>query len=218
MKLLLQKNEMEIYDCLSKKRWLFLVLLVLCSAAIVRFTTQVLSDDPEISLTLDEPWEDMRQRSSAAISPALPGRVWFGMPKTDARLRFIDPQYGFETPLARFFTIGFKNERVTDVRMSPQIEPLSLDDALKVVLDLQDQWHQQGWFVSSPRSDPPITDTPQGRNKIRGVLGGRTFWQASDKYQIMLGIGRFKDKKKPDQERFLITLELAKPWIPIETK
>ena len=172
---------------------------------------------PRIALTLDESWEDMRERSSAAISPALPGRVWFGMPKSDARLRFIDPQYGFETPLARFFTIGYKNERITDVRMSPQIEPLLVDDALKVVLDLQDQWHQQGWFVSSPRNDPPITDTPQGRNKIRGLLGSRTFWQASDKYQVMLDIGRFKDKRYPDQERFLITLELAKPWIPIKT-
>ena len=202
----------------QKKRWLFLILLVLCSIAIVRFTIRVLSDDPEIVLTLGETWEDMRQHSSAAISPALPNRIWFGMPKSDSRLRFVDPQYGFKTPLARFFTIGYKNERITDVRMSPQIEPLLLDDALKVVLDLQDQWQQQGWFVSRPVSDPPIKDTSQGRNKIRGLLGGRTFWQASDKYQIMLGIGRFKDKRNPDQERFLITLELAKPWIPIETK
>ena len=202
----------------DRRRKVALILVVLLAVMTVHWVVQAFAKDPEIALIYGEPWEDMRQRSSAAISPALPGRVWFGMPKSDARLRFIDPQYGFETPLARFFTIGFKNERVTDVRMSPQIEPLSLDDALKVVLDLQDQWHQQGWFVSSPRSDPPITDTPQGRNKIRGVLGGRTFWQASDKYQIMLGIGRFKDKKNPDQERFLITLELAKPWIPIETK
>lgn len=202
----------------QKKRWLFLILLVLCSIAIVRFTIRVLSDDPEIVLTLGETWEDMRQHSSAAISPALPNRIWFGMPKSDSRLRFVDPQYGFETPLARFFTIGYKNERITDVRMSPQIEPLLLNDALKVVLDLQNQWQQQGWFVSRPVSDPPITDTSQGRNKIRGILGGRTFWQASDKYQIMLGIGRFKDKRNPDQERFLITLELAKPWIPVETK
>ena len=202
----------------QKKRWLFLILLVLCSIAIVRFTIRVLSDDPEIVLTLGETWEDMRQHSSAAISPALPNRIWFGIPKSDSRLRFVDPQYGFETPLARFFTIGYKNERITDVRMSPQIEPLLLNDALKVVLDLQNQWQQQGWFVSRPVSDPPITDTSQGRNKIRGILGGRTFWQASDKYQIMLGIGRFKDKRNPDQERFLITLELAKPWIPIKTK
>ena len=124
----------------QKKRWLFLILLVLCSIAIVRFTIRVLSDDPEIVLTLGETWEDMRQHSSAAISPALPNRIWFGMPKSDSRLRFVDPQYGFETPLARFFTIGYKNERITDVRMSPQIEPLLLDDALKVVLDLQNQW------------------------------------------------------------------------------
>lgn len=202
----------------SRSRYKSISLLVVVVIAILCWFVPAFSSEPEIALIFGEPWEDMRQHSSAAISPALPNRIWFGMPKSDSRLRFVDPQYGFKTPLARFFTIGYKNERITDVRMSPQIEPLLLDDALKVVLDLQNQWQQQGWFVSRPVSDPPIKDTSQGRNKIRGLLGGRTFWQASDKYQIMLGIGRFKDKRNPDQERFLITLELAKPWIPIETK
>ena len=64
-----------------------------------------------------QPWEDMRQRSSAIIDPAIADTFWFAMPESDARLRFIDPQYGFTTPVARFFTISFGDERVRDIRM-----------------------------------------------------------------------------------------------------
>ncbi|MES2870870.1 MAG: hypothetical protein V4749_15005 [Pseudomonadota bacterium] len=194
------------------RQWLCIAALVLLAAATLRW---FLADEPEIALIYGEPWEDMRQRSSASILPAIPGHYWFRMPMSDARLRFIDPQYGFVTPLARFFTISFHNERVANIRMSPQIEPLLLDDALKIVLDLQDQWRLQGWFVSSPKSDPPIADTPQWRAQLRDVnKGGRTFWQAGDKYQIMLNLHRFKDYKHPNEERYLVSLAIAKPWIP----
>lgn len=193
------------------RQWLCIAVLMLLVAAILRW---LLADEPEIALVYGEPWENMRQRSSASILPAIPDETWFWMPDSDARLRFIDSQYGFVTPLARYFTIGFRNERVRNISMSPQIEPLLLDDALKIVLDLQDQWRRQGWFVSSPKSDPPIADTPQWRAQLRGVKGGRTFWQAGDKYQVMLMLNRFKDSKRPDEERYLISLDLAKPWIP----
>ena len=194
----------------SWPRRLCMVLMVFFVVASVRWVVQQLADEPEIALVFGEPWEDMRQRSSASIPPAIPGHYWFHMPKSDARLRFIDPQYGFTTPLARFFTINFHNERVDNIRMSPQIEPLLLDDALKVVLGLQEQWRRQGWFVSDPESDPAIADTPEGRARVRSNLGGRTFWRAGDKYQIMLSVNRFKDYRHPDEERYLISLELAK--------
>ena len=194
----------------SWPRRLCMVLMVFLVVASVRWVVQQLADEPEIALVFGEPWEDMRQRSSASIPPAIPGHYWFHMPKSDARLRFIDPQYGFTTPLARFFTINFDNERVANIRMSPQVEPLLLDDALNVVLGLQDQWRRQGWFVSDPESDPAIADTPEGRARVRGILGGRTFWQAGDKYQIMLNVNRFKDYRHPDEERYLINLSLAK--------
>ena len=117
-----------------------ITLLILIFMLALHWVTYALSDDPEIALALGEPWEVMRKRSTVKIAPAIPDEIWFRTPKSDARLRFIDPQYGFETPLARFFTIGFEYGQVVDIRMSPQIEPLLLDDALKVVLDLQDQW------------------------------------------------------------------------------
>jgi len=38
--------------------------------------------------------------------------------------------------------------------MSPQIEPLLLDDALTVVLDLQDQWRQGDWVGRRQKDNP----------------------------------------------------------------
>lgn len=196
------------------RRWLCIALLVLLSLCALRWAVQLFSDDPEIALIRGEPWEDMRRRSSAQISPAIANTFWFAIPETDARLRFIDPQYGFVTPLARFFTISFDNERVSNIRISPQIEPLLLDDALKIVLDLQDQWRRGGWYPSSPKSEPPFADTPQWRAQLRNVnTRGRTFWQAGDKYQVMVLLGRFKDSRRPDEERYMITLAIASPWV-----
>ncbi|POA18068.1 hypothetical protein C1886_18620 [Pseudomonas sp. FW300-N1A1] len=168
----------------------------------------------EIALVIGEPWEDMRQRSSAVIDPAIPGHSWFNIPKSDARLRFTDPQYGFVTPLARFFTVSFTDELVRNVRMSPQIEPLLLDDTLKVVLDLQKQWRKAGWTPIRIKEDPPFADTPQWRARLRDVdKGGTSYWQAGNQYQAMLVVGRFEDNKRPEEERYLITLALAKPWV-----
>ncbi|KAA6167397.1 hypothetical protein [Pseudomonas veronii] len=173
------------------------------------------TDEPEIALTPGEPWEDMRQRSSAKIGPTIPGHHWFRAPKSDARLRLVDPQYGFMTPLARFFTIGFEDERVDGVRMSPQVEPLLLDDTLKVILDLQEQWRKAGWEPIRVASNPPFADTPEWRARLRNVnRGGTSYWRASDKYQVMLVVGRFKDDKRPTEERYLMTLSLAPPWGP----
>lgn len=113
--------------------------LVLLAAAIVVGMIRFFTSTPEIALMLGEPWEDMRQRSSASIEPAIFGYFWGRLPKSDARLRFMDSDYGFVTPKARFFTVSFESdETVSSVRISPQVEPLLLDDTLKVVLDLQD--------------------------------------------------------------------------------
>jgi hypothetical protein len=182
---------------------------------LVWFAIRLGADEPEIALTPGEPWEDMRQRSSATIGPAIPGRHWFRIPKTDARLRLVDAEYGFLTPLARFFTIGFDNERIGSIRMSPQIEPLLLDDTLKVLLNLQDQWRKGGWFPIHIKDDPPFADTPQWRAQLRDEYrGGVSYWQAGKKYQVMLLVNRFEDYRNPNEERYLITLSLATPWIP----
>ncbi|MBV7478830.1 hypothetical protein [Pseudomonas sp. PDM31] len=185
--------------------------LVLVVATIAAWMTIELQSEKEIALVIGEPWEDMRQRSSASIDPAIPGRAWFGMPGSDARLRFIDPQYGFVTPQARFFTVMFDDEMIDGVRMSPQIEPLLLDDTLKVVLDLQEQWHKGGWTPNRAKDFPSFADTPAWRSRLRDVnKGGKAYWLAGDKYQILLVVNRFRYSKRPMEERYLITLGIHK--------
>ena len=205
---------LPVYD---RRRKVALILVVLLAVMTVRWVVQAFAYDPEIALIYGEPWEDMRQRSSAKINPAIPNETGFRIPKTDARLRYMHPQYGFDTPLARFFTISFKDERVSSIRMSPQIEPLLLDDAMKIVQDLQDQWRRRGWELTSPKTDPAIADTPEWRTRLRDInKGGTTFWQADDTYQTMLSLHRFKDDRHPDEERYLISLSIGNIWVPRE--
>lgn len=192
--------------------WLVVIVLTLGGGHLL---VEALSKEPIIVLGIDGTYEDMRKLSSAPFSPLIPGQRWMGMPKTDAQLHFVDPQYGFVTPRARFFTVGFNANVVEDVRMSPQVEPLLIDDALKVVLDLQAQWRAKGWKPVGLRNSPTMADTPEWRAWLRkGIWDGRSFWQAGDKYQAMLLLARFKDRKRPCEERYLITLSLAKPWLP----
>lgn len=64
-------------------------------------------------------------------------------------------------------------------------------------------------------SSPPFADTPEWRIRLRDVnKGGVTYWQAGVKYQILLGLNLFDDKRHPDQERYLITLGVGSPWLP----
>ncbi|MGV8902450.1 MAG: hypothetical protein ACOH2O_09540 [Pseudomonas sp.] len=203
----------------GRRRRLGIVLLVLLAVALLRWGFQALSDEPEIALEMGGTYEDLREHSTANFSQLIPGHVWFGIPKTDARLRFIDPQYGFVTPPARFFTVGFDDNLIDGIRMSPQIEPLLLDDVLKVVLNLQDQWRESGWIPIRQRSAPPFADTSEWRVRLRDVnKGGTTYWQAGDKYQVLLRVHRFKDNKRPNEERYMITLNLGKPWLPTHTE
>ncbi|EJN22937.1 hypothetical protein PMI35_04753 [Pseudomonas sp. GM78] len=194
-------------NLLQRMGWRRGVLALAIAALLTLVAIEVLSDDPEIALLIGEPYESMRQRSSASIGPAIPGRSWFSVPKSDARLRFIDPTYGFVTPLARFFTVMFDDEHIHGVRMSPQIEPLLLDDTLKVVLDLQEQWRNAGWVPIRVKDFPSFADTPQWRAQLRDEnKGGSAYWRAGDKYQLMLVVSRFEDVKRPTEERYLITL------------
>lgn len=200
---------------LIKTNWQTTVIVLLAVTLLVGKTIHLLADEPEIALIFGEPWEDMRKRSSASIGPAIAGHYWFNMPKSDARLHFIDPEYAFTTPPARFFTVNFDREqRVTGIRMSPQVEPLLLDDTLKVVLDLQEQWRKGGWRPIRAEYDPAVEDTPEWRARLRDIYqGGTSYWQAANKYQVMLVTRRFKDDRHPDEERYLITLSLGKPWV-----
>ncbi|MCX2901718.1 hypothetical protein ORL50_28755, partial [Pseudomonas mandelii] len=78
---------------------------------------------------------------------------------------------------------------------------------------LQAQWRRGGWIPVGVDRSPSFADTPQWRAQLRDVnKGGVAYWRAGDKYQIMLVVNRFKDKKRPTEERYLMTLEVAKSW------
>jgi hypothetical protein len=190
-----------------RRRTLTLAVAILLTLAAIR----ALSDDPEIALVIGEPYEAMRQRSTASIAPTIAGEVSFNIPTSDARLRFVDPQYGFVTPLARFFAVIYRNEHINSVRMSPQTEPLLLDDALKIVLDLQEQWRKGGWTPNRVKDFPSFADSPEWRDRLKDVnRGGTAYWLAGEKYQTMLVVSRFRDEKRPTEERYLITLGISK--------
>ncbi|MBV7478281.1 hypothetical protein [Pseudomonas sp. PDM31] len=190
-----------------RRRTLTLAVAILLTLAAIR----ALSDDPEIALVIGEPYEAMRQRSTASIAPTIAGEVSFNIPTSDARLRFVDPQYGFVTPLARFFAVIYRNEHINSVRMSPQTEPLLLDDTLKIVLDLQEQWRKGGWTPNRVKDFPSFADSPEWRDRLKDVnRGGTAYWLAGEKYQTMLVVSRFRDEKRPTEERYLITLGISK--------
>ncbi|MFL1528571.1 hypothetical protein [Pseudomonas sp. O230] len=195
----------------------YLLVLAGLTWAVIHRLTQPLWDEPEIVVEMGGTYENLLRNSSAPFSPEIRDRIWFGIPMTDARLRFVDPQFGFTTPAARFFTVNFDDYVISGIRMSPQVEPLLIDDALNVVLDLQDQWREKGWVAKGLRNNPTIADTPEWREWLReGILAGRSYWLAGDKYQAMLILGRFEDYRNPAEERYLITLALAKPWTPFD--
>ena len=188
-------------------------MLLLLVAAISLGALAYPAKAPAISLLMYEPWEDMRERSAARINSAIPGEPWFSIPNSDARFEFTDPTYGFITPPVRFFTINYNSQgKVHGVRMSPQIEPLLLDDTLDVLLDLQDQWRSKGWRLEWPDENPAFDDNHEWRSHLQSGGSGRTSWQAEDKYQVTVFVRKFTDEDGPGKERYLITLDFGKRY------
>lgn len=203
-------------NCIKPAGWQKMALRMgipaLLAMAGMHLCAGIYREPPEISLVLGESYEDMRKRSSAEIPAAIPGESWFRMPRSDARLRFNDPVYGFTTPTARYFTVGFEDGKVRHVHLSPQTETLPLDDVLRIALDLQDQWRKRGWVFAHADIFRPIEDTQEWRQRLRDCQSNSSFWRAGDKYQTHLSIACFADDKHPNEERYLISLEVSRPY------
>ncbi|WP_426118385.1 hypothetical protein [Pseudomonas sp. DSP3-2-2] len=175
--------------------------------------------DREIALIMGEPWDDMRRRSTVRIAPAIPGHYWGLSPEADARLRFIDEKYGFITPVGSFFIITFDNEKVASAVIYPHTQPLLIDEAVEIVVAIQEQFRSGGWFPIYPKDNPPFADTPEWRISVRDAKNGqRTFWQAADRYQAALVMHRFKDLRHPTQERYQIIVDVSTAWMPSEAE
>ncbi|MFL9907530.1 flagellar biosynthesis sigma factor [Paraburkholderia sp. RL17-337-BIB-A] len=166
----------------------------------------------EVVLTLGEPYEQVRKQSRSTLPAGDPGIFWGGFVTRPARLRFTDPEHGFVTPPAKLLYVGTGEfGKVESATLSPQIETLPLDKAMVIVEDLQEQLQRRGWHPIRAQRFPPITSTPTMVESIRRGDDPQSFWQVAGKYQVALDIRRFVHESRPQDERYLITVELSGP-------
>jgi hypothetical protein len=171
----------------------------------------------EVVLTLGEPHKQVRQQSRSTLPVLTSDNAINLYVRRPAVLRFSDPQYGFVTPAAKLLSLyADQDGKVTQLTLSPQVDTLPLDEAIAIVVDLQDQLRRARWRPILTADHPPVTDTPAMRAKIRGGADPQTFWLAGNKYQIFLDIRRFKHESRPNDERYLITVQLSGPPLMTE--
>lgn len=167
-----------------------------------------------VVLTLGEPYEHVRKQSRSTLPPVVPRVGWMGVLTRPAQLRFSDPQYGFATPAARFLSVKYDRDGMVEgVTLSPQVDALPLDDVLAIVMDLQDQLRRAHWQAFRASRWRPIENTADFRRAIRNCDDPTSYWNGGAKYQIALDIRCFRPEGRRDKERFLITLDLNRPWM-----
>ncbi|WP_334120858.1 hypothetical protein, partial [Limnobacter sp.] len=165
----------------------------------------------EIALIIGEPWKDMQSRSTAEIADNIPDEIWYRIPKELAYLRFADPKHGFITPPAKFFTVSFDDDAsIRSVRMSPQVEPLPLQESWNIVLDLQNQWRKSGWELDEPEEYPAYDNTPLWHEALKKCAALSTHWNAGKLYQLMVVITCYEDNRYPDNKGYLVTISMGK--------
>ncbi|SAK65619.1 hypothetical protein AWB75_03039 [Caballeronia catudaia] len=167
----------------------------------------------EIVLRLGEPYEQVRQRSG----PVLPDReaAWRSLATVIAKVRFDDPVYGFVTPPSVFLGMTFdgpENSDIASVYLSPQREPLPLDEAMAIVAQLQGQFRRGGWQPFQYSGMRPIEDKPELRRALRECNFPMSVWNGGEKYQVALSIGCAAIPQQPGKERYLVKLEFMRPF------
>jgi len=194
-----------------KQHKLLSIFAALVTAVGIQNTIEALTPAKEIALTIGEPWVDMQQRSTATIGPVYEGRHWYREPDELAYMRFADPKHGFVTPPAKFFTVNFDDEgRIDGIRMSPQLEPLPLQEALDIVLDLQNQWRSNGWELSDPEESPAYENNERWKQAIENCRSSSTQWHAEPLYELAIGINCFKRDRFPKKSGYMITISMGK--------
>ncbi|MFL9909841.1 flagellar biosynthesis sigma factor [Paraburkholderia sp. RL17-337-BIB-A] len=194
----------------SKWRWR-IAGLILGIAAVWGVYVKARPAD-EVVLTIGEPYKQVRQQSRSTL-PVLTGDNRINLHiQRPAVLRFSDPQYGFSTPAAKFLSLYADDSgKVVAVTLSPQLDTLPLDEAMAVFIGLQDQFRRGGWKPFRVNRNPPIEDTRDTRAQIRRCVAPTSYWQAGNTYQISLNIRCFRSDDRPNDERYLITLDLGLP-------
>jgi hypothetical protein len=173
-----------------------------------------LTPSDEVVLTLGEPYEQVRHLSRSTLPKGEPNMNWAGVLNRPARLRFTDPQYGFVTPPSRFFmTMYDERGNVSGVTLSPQVKVLPLNESMAILTDLQTQLRHGGWKPFPPGPEAPLDDTKAIRDKIRNCDAPTTRWNGGSKFQVALNIRCFRLEDRPNDELYLITLDLTDQWI-----
>lgn len=196
----------------GKIRWFGYTAGALFGCAVVWGIYAMTKPADEVVLTLGESYEQVRQHSRSTLPVATKDNSINLYVTRPASFRFSDPQFGFVTPPAKFLSL-YANPlgNVTIVTLSPQVETLPLDKAMVIVEDLQEQLRRRGWHPIRAYRFPPITSTPTMLESIRRGDDPQTFWQVAGKYQVALDVRRFIHENRPNDERYLITLELSGP-------
>ena len=166
----------------------------------------------KVVLTIGEPYTQIRQQSRSTLPVlARDNRINLYV-RRPAVLRFSDPQYGFVTPAAKLLSLyADESGKVVAITISPQVDTLKLDEAMPVLTDLQNQFRRGGWQPFRVNGNPPIEVNRDTREHIRDCAAPTSYWQASNKYQISLNIRCFRSDDRPNDERYLITLDLGTP-------
>lgn len=193
-------------------RWRWLTVCAIPGLALIWGVFAMLRPIDEVTLAIGEPYEQMRQHSRSTL-PALESNAnWGGYVSRPTRLRFTAPKYGFVTPAAKFLVVNYDRKgNVDSVTLSPQVTTLHLDEAMAILEDIQDQLRRGGWKPFREARSQPIEDTPTRRAEIRTCAAPTSYWQAENKYQVSLNIRCFRTEDHPNDERYLITLDLGPP-------
>lgn len=192
-------------------------ILVITIIIIVIFYKQPISSTTtsEVAVAIGEPYSQMIKDSTPGVIESHPYSLKWGYYYVNkpARLYFKDPQYSFTTPVAAkdFFVVAYMDGNIETIRISPQLDTLSLDDAMKVILDLQEQWRKKGWILSKSTHSSAYEDTPEMREKAKNNKCPTVFWNADNKYQLMIFLQKLADPKRPSQDRYLIIINITVP-------
>lgn len=192
----------------SKKSIVIILALSLIGAIWQIYTTFKPSDI--VVLRLGESYEQVRERSRSTLPSRDPS--WGPLASVIAKLHFDDPEYGFTTPVSVFLSMGYsgpQNSNVDSVQLSPQLEPLSIDEVLTIVMNIQDQLLKRGWHPFQYSRMRPIEDTPQFRRLIRECDFPMSVWNGGEKFQVTIDVGCHSIPQQPGKERYVVTLELG---------
>ncbi|MDU9389605.1 hypothetical protein [Pseudomonas sp. zfem002] len=165
--------------------------------------------DPEIAVTIGEPWANTQQRSAVTFT-ASPESDQIMLASSNARLRLIDLRHGFVTQTGRDIVVFLnKKGRVQTAGLLLGEGPMSLDKAVETAAELQKQMRKRGWAPFLSWAKPPIADTPEWREYLhQSGYSTLSLWQAENSYLATFFLHRIKDSAPGTDGLYVLSLHL----------